>query len=103
MNEKAKPGLAISSVQIGPFCPEQVREYAEASGDSNPIHLDQAAAVRAGLAQPIVQGMLIVGTLVRLAEEWCEGADVSTVRSTFVRPVAINEVLRVEGRAVDTR
>ena len=101
MNEKARQGRAFASTDMGPFGTVDVREYADASGDSNPIHLDQVVAARAGLVEPVVQGMLVVGNLVRLAEEWCKGADVGSVRSSFVRPVGVNEILHVEGRVVE--
>jgi hypothetical protein len=44
--------------------------------------------------------MLIVGHLIRLAEEWCKDAVVSGVRSRFVAPVGVSEFLSVEGRAI---
>ena len=37
---------------------EQISAYAEASGDRNPIHLDDAAALAAGLPGVIAHGML---------------------------------------------
>lgn len=37
---------------------EQLREYAQASGDRNPIHLDEAFARNAGFPSVIVHGML---------------------------------------------
>jgi acyl dehydratase len=37
---------------------EQIAAYAEASGDRNPIHLDEAAARAAGLPGVIAHGML---------------------------------------------
>jgi acyl dehydratase len=95
--------MPFSPVSLGPLGLVDVQAYAEASGDSSPIHLDKAAAVRAGLGEPIVHGMLIVGHLIRLAEEWFPDAEVSGTKSLFVRPVYINEVLWVEGRAIDSR
>jgi acyl dehydratase len=38
-----------------------LRAYAEASGDSNPIHLDADAAKRVGLTGVIAHGMLVAG------------------------------------------
>lgn len=37
--------------------PVDMRAFAQVSGDHNPIHTDRAAALLAGLAQPIVHGM----------------------------------------------
>jgi hydroxyacyl-ACP dehydratase HTD2-like protein with hotdog domain len=42
--------------------------YAEASGDSNPIHLDHDAARAAGLGGVIVHGLLMAAWMARAAE-----------------------------------
>jgi acyl dehydratase len=50
------------TTELDPFSWEvtrdQIRAYAEASGDRNPIHLDDAAARAAGLPGVIAHGML---------------------------------------------
>lgn len=45
------------------FTADQLRDYAKVSGDSNPIHLDPAAAKKAGLKGVIVHGMFIASGL----------------------------------------
>jgi len=49
------------------FTREQIAAYAEASGDRNPIHLDDEAARAAGLPGVIAHGMLQMGLLARVA------------------------------------
>lgn len=44
--------------QVWQVTREQIRAYAEASGDHNPIHLDDDAARAAGLPGVIAHGML---------------------------------------------
>ncbi len=46
-----------------PITQEQLQRYAEASGDHNPIHLDEEAAHRVGLDSVIAQGMLSMAFL----------------------------------------
>lgn len=46
-----------------PITQEQLNRYAEASGDFNPIHLDEAAAHRVGLDSIIAHGMLSMAFL----------------------------------------
>ena len=46
-----------------PIMQEQLQRYAEASGDYNPIHLDEEAAHRVGLDGVIAQGMLSMAFL----------------------------------------
>lgn len=49
------------------FTREQIAAYAEASGDSNPIHLDDEFARSVGLPGVIAHGMLQMGLLARVA------------------------------------
>ncbi len=51
-------GAAIDFVALPPITREQLREYAEASGDPNPIHLDEEIARKSGLPGIIAHGML---------------------------------------------
>ena len=78
---------------------DQMRRYAEASGDHNPIHLDLAAARRAGLREPIVHGMCTMAMALRGAVNGLAGGDptrVTEARVFFSRPV-------VPGRTLTTR
>jgi acyl dehydratase len=49
------------------FTHEQIAAYAEASGDLNPIHLDEEFARSVGLPGVIAHGMLQMGLLARVA------------------------------------
>jgi acyl dehydratase len=49
------------------FSEEQIAGYAEASGDHNPIHVDEAFARSVGLPGIIAHGMLQMGLLARVA------------------------------------
>lgn len=49
------------------FSRDQIAAYAEASGDHNPIHLDEEFARSVGLPGVIVHGMLQMGILARVA------------------------------------
>jgi acyl dehydratase len=51
------------------FTEEQIAAYAEASGDRNPIHLDDEFARSVGLPGVIAHGMLQMGLLARAAGE----------------------------------
>lgn len=64
--------LEKGSIEVGMKLPyhkkkavtkEQLRAYADASGDHNPIHLDDEFAKGAGLDGVIAHGMLIMGFL----------------------------------------
>ncbi len=51
------------------FTREHIAAYAEASGDHNPIHLDDEFARSVGLPGVIAHGMLQMGLLARVAGE----------------------------------
>lgn len=51
-------GTAIRPIELGPITREQLRAYADASGDHNPIHLDAEVAAAKGLPGIIAHGML---------------------------------------------
>ncbi|WP_407312830.1 MaoC family dehydratase [Desulfosporosinus sp. SB140] len=50
--------------------PMQIRQYAEASGDFNPIHLDDNYARQAGLGGVIAHGMLLMAQLAAMLTDW---------------------------------
>jgi acyl dehydratase len=55
------------------FTKEQIAAYAEASGDHNPIHLDEAFARSVGLPGVIAHGMLQMGIAGTVAAEAAGG------------------------------
>lgn len=57
------------------FTREQIAAYAEASGDHNPIHLDDDFARFVGLPGVIAHGMLQMGILATVAAEAAGGPD----------------------------
>jgi len=48
----------------------QIRQYAEASGDFNPIHLDDNYARHVGLGGMIAHGMLTMAQMAAMLTEW---------------------------------
>jgi acyl dehydratase len=57
------------------FTREQIAAYAEASGDHNPIHLDDDFARSVGLPGVIAHGMLQMGLLGTVAAEAAGGPE----------------------------
>lgn len=67
----------------------QIAAYAEASGDYNPIHLDDDFARSVGLPGVIVHGMLQMGVMATVAAEEAGGPD--RLRRLYVRFAAMVE------------
>jgi acyl dehydratase len=57
------------------FTKEQIAEYADASGDRNPIHLDDDFARTVGLPGIIAHGMLQMGLMATVAADAAGGPD----------------------------
>jgi acyl dehydratase len=70
------------------FTREQIRAYAQASGDHNPIHLDDDFARSVGLPGVIAHGMLQMGLMANLAVE-AAGGDPRLVRRLGCRFAAM--------------
>ena len=75
---KTMSALEFESVTAGQSLPsltkhvtvEQIRQYAEASGDRNPIHLDDSFARSAGLPGVIAHGMLTMAFANQMVTDW---------------------------------
>jgi acyl dehydratase len=82
--------------------------YANASGDQNPIHQDEAFAKQVGLPDVIAHGMLTMGMAASVVTEWVEDpAAVVSYGVRFTRPIVVpagqTVVLEVSGviRSID--
>jgi acyl dehydratase len=67
--EHVSPGQTLPSLTKH-VTVEQIRQYAEASGDRNPIHLDESFARSAGLPGVIAHGMLTMAFANQMVTDW---------------------------------
>ncbi|GAB6173723.1 MaoC family dehydratase [Paradesulfitobacterium aromaticivorans] len=76
----------------------QLRQYAEASGDFNPVHLDDSYAQKAGFKGVITHGMLIMTQLGALLTDWIgnEGS-LKSFNVRFKNPVYVCEKIVCTG------
>ena len=72
--EGAVRGSFVSRREVT-FTKEQIAAYAEASGDRNPIHLDDEFARTVGLPGIIAHGMLQMGLMATVAADAAGGPD----------------------------
>jgi len=63
--------------------------YAEASGDHNPIHQDEAVATSVGLPGVIAHGMYTMALTARAVAEWFPGSEVVSFGCKFTSPVVV--------------
>lgn len=83
---------------------EDVKAYADAGGDHNPLHQDDAVARAAGFPGIIAHGMFTMGHLAACISRWAGGPErVRRLTAQFRAPVYMGEEIVAGGRvrAVD--
>jgi acyl dehydratase len=84
--------------------PEAVKAYADAGGDQNPLHQDEAFARAAGFPWIIAHGMFTMGHLAACLSRWAGGPEhIRRLTAQFRAPVFMGEEIVAGGRvkAVD--
>lgn len=77
---------------------EDVRAYAEASGDRNPLHQDDEVAEAAGFPGIIAHGMFTMGHLVSTLVDWLGAVEtLHRVHVQFRTPVFMGETIVAGG------
>jgi acyl dehydratase len=85
-------------INVGTVIPERsftinralLKSYADASGDQNPIHQDEAFALSVGLPNVIAHGMLTMALVGKFVTDWAGGAQkVQTFGARFIKPVIV--------------
>jgi len=67
-----------------------LKAYADASGDQNPIHQDEAFAKSVGLPNVISHGMLTMALVGNYVTQWAGGAAaVKEFSARFIKPVIV--------------
>lgn len=73
---------------------EDVKAYADASGDQNPLHQDDDVARAAGFPGIVAHGMYTMGTLASVVAGWAGGVEAMTrIKVQFRAPVFIGETI----------
>ena len=97
----------LASVEVGEEVPElrrvvtseDVAAYADASGDHNPLHQDDAFARSVGFDGVIAHGMFTMGHMAACAIQWMGGtAQVTKLSAQFRASVFMGDELVAGGR-----
>jgi len=91
------PGPVLPSLTQGPITRTQLALFAGASGDHNPIHLDDAEARAGGLPGVIVHGMLMMAILGRMLSDWAGQAKIREFRNRFVAMASPGDTVTCSG------
>jgi len=84
------------------FSADRIAGFAQATGDGNPIHVDEASARRAGFPGPIAHGVMSLAELSRVlgTERPGRGTVISHIDSAFLRPVVAGRPHRLKVRSI---
>ena len=96
--DRLPPGVGVEPPELSLILSqERINDYAEASGDHNPIHLDPDFARAVGLPSTIAHGLLTLAAAAAPLERWSAGvAHVSRVSCRFSAPVPSGD--RISGQ-----
>jgi acyl dehydratase len=99
---KAAPrvGEKLPARTIGPFSAADLAEYAEISGDSNPLHLDLAFARGFGFTARPVHGMKLLAAFEPMLRDWRGDLAVIALTGQFLTPVLEGEAASLTARIV---
>src|SRR5437660_11218547 len=93
-------GQELTPLVKPPVTQEQLRRYAEASGDYNPIHLSEEAAHNVGLDSVIAHGMLsmaFLGQFITRQIADMPGARLAHLNVRFMNMVRLGDTLTCHG------
>jgi len=77
---------------------EEVKAYADASGDQNPLHQDDVVARAAGFPGVVAHGMFTMGTLASaLLQRLGDAATLERLSAQFRSPVFVGETIESGG------
>ena len=92
-----KIGAAIPAISRGPIEQGQLALFADASGDHNPIHLDEEQARAGGLPGVIIHGMLLMAILGQMLSAWVPQSRIRKFSNRFVAMAMPGDTINCSG------
>jgi len=94
-------GDELPALAKAPVDRVQLARYAGASGDFNPIHVDEVYARGIGMPSVYAPGMLVMGFLGQLVSDWARGAQLCRYSVRFIKMVWPGDTVVCKGRVTD--
>ncbi|HET9596123.1 MAG TPA: MaoC/PaaZ C-terminal domain-containing protein [Anaeromyxobacteraceae bacterium] len=101
--EAIKVGDELPPLVKPPIDRMQIARYAGASGDYNPLYVDELLSKNAGFPSALAPGMLAMGFAGELVVDWLRGARLRRFGARFVKIVWPGDVITCRGKVVDRR
>ncbi|MGQ0507515.1 MAG: MaoC family dehydratase [Myxococcaceae bacterium] len=99
--EGVRVGDELPALAKTPVDRVQLARYAGASGDFNPIHVDEVYAKSVGMPSVYAPGMLVMGFLGQLISDWARGAQLRKYNVRFIKMVWPGDTVVCKGRVMD--
>ncbi|MCP5089063.1 MAG: dehydratase [Rhodobacteraceae bacterium] len=96
-------GATIPAFSKGPITRTQLALFAGASGDHNPIHLDDEEARAGGLPGVIVHGMLMMAVLGQMLTAWVPQSRIRKFSNRFASMAVPGDTINCAGKVVGKR
>ena len=99
--ESLRVGDELPALAKAPVDRVQLSRYAGASGDYNPVHVDEIYAKSVGMPSVYAPGMLIMGMLGQLISDWARGGQLRRYGVRFIKMVWPGDTVVCKGRVSD--
>ena len=99
--ESLEVGDEIPALTIPPVSRHILALYCGASGDHNPIHVDQDYAKSVGLDDVIAHGMLSAGYLARMLTDWVPQSAIRSINNRFTAMTHVGDNITCKGKVVE--
>jgi acyl dehydratase len=99
---QVKIGDALPALTMPPISRLTLALYCGASGDHNPLHVDQDFAREAGLGDVIAHGMLIMAYMGRTLTNWVPQEAIQTFGTRFQAMTRVGDEITCTARITDT-
>jgi acyl dehydratase len=99
--EGIRVGDELPALAKAPIDRVQLSRYAGASGDFNPVHVDELYAKSVGMPSVYAPGMLIMGMLGQLISDWARGGQLRRYHVRFIKMVWPGDTVVCKGRVSD--
>jgi acyl dehydratase len=101
--KSTKAGEEFPKIIKDPVTRVQIAKYAGASGDFNPLHLDDAPGVALGAGGVIAHGMLIMGFVGQAVTSWVPKQALRKFGVRFVGMTRPGDTITVSGKVKDVK
>ncbi|HZH04677.1 MAG TPA: MaoC family dehydratase [Myxococcaceae bacterium] len=99
--EALRVGDELPTLTKTPIDRVQLARYAGASGDFNPVHVDEVYARSLGMPSVYAPGMLVMAFLGQLVSDWARGAQLRRYSVRFIKMVWPGDTVVCKGRITD--